>query len=77
MFFFYFRTDEERTRFTGALCGLGWNRVTSAPILPEHDIELAFDTQFDVADIAEVTLALCSRHSIESKSSPNAAVMKN
>ncbi|XP_033893578.3 ATP-dependent RNA helicase TDRD9-like [Acipenser ruthenus] len=48
------RTDEGRTRFTGALCGLGWNRVTSAPILPEHDIELAFDTQFDVADIAEV-----------------------
>ncbi|RXM92798.1 putative ATP-dependent RNA helicase spindle-E, partial [Acipenser ruthenus] len=49
-----YRTDEGRTRFTGALCGLGWNRVTSAPILPEHDIELAFDTQFDVADIAEV-----------------------
>uniref|UniRef100_A0A3B4T3V9 RNA helicase n=1 Tax=Seriola dumerili TaxID=41447 RepID=A0A3B4T3V9_SERDU len=49
------RTDEERTCYTGALCGLGWNSQTQAGVLPEHDIELAFDVKFDVEDITEVT----------------------
>ncbi|XP_041669386.1 ATP-dependent RNA helicase TDRD9 [Cheilinus undulatus] len=48
------RTDEERTRYTGALCGLGWNGQTQEAILPEHDIELAFDFKFDVEDITEI-----------------------
>ena len=47
-------TDEERTRYTGALCGLGWNSQTQEGILPEHDIELSFDVSFDVEDITEV-----------------------
>lgn len=33
---------------------MGWNPTTGAPILPEHDIELAFDVQFSVEDIVEV-----------------------
>ncbi|XP_058242140.1 ATP-dependent RNA helicase TDRD9 isoform X1 [Hemibagrus wyckioides] len=48
------RTDEERTCFTGALCGLGSKSSTHDPILPEHDIEMAFDVKFDVDDIAEI-----------------------
>ncbi|XP_019940808.2 ATP-dependent RNA helicase TDRD9 isoform X2 [Paralichthys olivaceus] len=48
------RTNEERTCYTGALCGLGWNSQAQDGILPEHDIELAFDVKFDVEDIAEI-----------------------
>ncbi|XP_062851750.1 ATP-dependent RNA helicase TDRD9 [Trichomycterus rosablanca] len=48
------RTDEEQTCFTGALCGLGSNPITHEAILPERDIELAFDVKFDVDDIAEI-----------------------
>ncbi|KAF1374862.1 hypothetical protein PFLUV_G00233470 [Perca fluviatilis] len=48
------RTNEERTCYTGALCGLGWNSQTQEGILPEHDIELTFDVKFDVEDITEI-----------------------
>ncbi|TST98546.1 ATP-dependent RNA helicase TDRD9 [Bagarius yarrelli] len=50
------RTDEERTCFTGALCGLGVNSITQEAILPDHDIEIAFDVKFDVDDIAELNV---------------------
>uniref|UniRef100_A0A8C8HQW9 ATP-dependent RNA helicase TDRD9 n=1 Tax=Oncorhynchus tshawytscha TaxID=74940 RepID=A0A8C8HQW9_ONCTS len=48
------RTNEERTSYTGALCGLGWNVQSQAAALPEHDMELAFDVKFDVEDITEI-----------------------
>uniref|UniRef100_UPI0037E94C75 ATP-dependent RNA helicase TDRD9 n=1 Tax=Semicossyphus pulcher TaxID=241346 RepID=UPI0037E94C75 len=48
------RTNEERTCYSGALCGLGWNSQTQEGILPEHDIELAFDVKLDVEDITEI-----------------------
>ncbi|XP_039992620.1 ATP-dependent RNA helicase TDRD9 [Xiphias gladius] len=48
------RTNQERTCYTGALCGLGWNSQTQEGILPEHDTELAFDVKFDVEDITEI-----------------------
>uniref|UniRef100_A0A3B3BJJ2 ATP-dependent RNA helicase TDRD9 n=1 Tax=Oryzias melastigma TaxID=30732 RepID=A0A3B3BJJ2_ORYME len=48
------RTDKERTCYTGALCGLGYNSQTKEVILPEHDIELEFDVRFDVEDIIEI-----------------------
>ncbi|XP_068435838.1 ATP-dependent RNA helicase TDRD9 isoform X2 [Clinocottus analis] len=48
------RTDKERTCYTGALCGLGWNSQTQESILPERDIELTFDVKFDVEDITEI-----------------------
>lgn len=44
---------------------MGCNPTTGVPILPEHDMELAFDVQFSVEDIMEVrpqvllTLILC------------------
>nr|XP_057945957.1 ATP-dependent RNA helicase TDRD9 isoform X2 [Doryrhamphus excisus] len=48
------RTNEEKTSYTGALCGLGWDSQTQEGILPEHDIEMAFDVKFDVEDITEI-----------------------
>ncbi|XP_077411546.1 ATP-dependent RNA helicase TDRD9 [Vanacampus margaritifer] len=48
------RTNEEKTHYTGALCGLGWNNETQRGILPDRDIELAFDVEFDFEDITEI-----------------------
>ncbi|XP_029900943.1 ATP-dependent RNA helicase TDRD9 isoform X2 [Myripristis murdjan] len=48
------RTNGERTCYTGALCGLGWDSHTQEAILHEHDIELTFDVKFDVEDITEI-----------------------
>ncbi|XP_050010728.1 ATP-dependent RNA helicase TDRD9 [Alexandromys fortis] len=50
------RVDRDGKCYTGALCGLGWNSTTEAPILPEHDIELAFDVCFNVEDIVEINI---------------------
>ncbi|KAJ8780225.1 hypothetical protein J1605_011828 [Eschrichtius robustus] len=47
------RVDRDGRCYTGVLCGLGWNPTTGAPVLPEHDMELAFDVQFSVEDITE------------------------
>uniref|UniRef100_A0A3Q3A8T5 ATP-dependent RNA helicase TDRD9 n=1 Tax=Kryptolebias marmoratus TaxID=37003 RepID=A0A3Q3A8T5_KRYMA len=52
--FMELRTNEERTCYSGALFGLGFNSQTKAAILPENDIELAFDVRFDVEDITEI-----------------------
>ncbi|XP_012579883.1 PREDICTED: putative ATP-dependent RNA helicase TDRD9 [Condylura cristata] len=50
------RVDRGGACYTGVLCGLGWNPTTRTPILPEHDIELAFDVQFSVEDIMEINI---------------------
>ncbi|XP_028294843.1 ATP-dependent RNA helicase TDRD9 [Gouania willdenowi] len=52
--FMELRNNEERTCYTGALCGLGFNKKTKEAVLPDHDIELAFDVKFDVEDITEI-----------------------
>ncbi|XP_076841783.1 ATP-dependent RNA helicase TDRD9 [Brachyhypopomus gauderio] len=48
------RTDQERTCFTGALCGLGTDFNSQEALLPDHDIETTFDVTFDVEDISEI-----------------------
>jgi len=51
------RTDEAKTRYTGALCGLGWD-VTSDEgdsALPDHDMEIMFDHSFDLHDLQLVS----------------------
>uniref|UniRef100_A0A8C7XDM4 ATP-dependent RNA helicase TDRD9 n=1 Tax=Oryzias sinensis TaxID=183150 RepID=A0A8C7XDM4_9TELE len=58
------RTDKERTCYTGALCGLGYNSQTHEVILPEHDIELEFDVKFDVEDIIEINALRMSINSL-------------
>ncbi|KAL4832989.1 hypothetical protein H8958_002063, partial [Nasalis larvatus] len=50
------RIDQNGKYYTGVLCGLGWNPTTGASILPEHDMELAFDVQFSVEDVVEVNI---------------------
>jgi ATP-dependent RNA helicase TDRD9 len=42
-----FRANSDRTRLTGALCGLGKKEDGSA-IYPDHDMELEFDTDISV-----------------------------
>lgn len=54
------RVDRAGKSYTGVLCGLGWHPASGAPILPEHDIELAFDVQFTVEDIVEVRGSCCA-----------------
>ncbi|XP_011664855.1 ATP-dependent RNA helicase TDRD9 isoform X2 [Strongylocentrotus purpuratus] len=63
-----FRTDRKMTRLTGLLCGLGWDPVTQAPMLADHDIELAFDTKIRNEDVSKmnglrfaINLALASK----------------
>ncbi|XP_032882942.1 ATP-dependent RNA helicase TDRD9 [Amblyraja radiata] len=50
------RTNRLRNIYTGALCGLGWNPISSAPSLEGHDLEVVFDVHFDVNDIIEINL---------------------
>ncbi|XP_019494754.1 PREDICTED: putative ATP-dependent RNA helicase TDRD9 [Hipposideros armiger] len=50
------RVDGDGKCYTGVLCGLGCSPTTGAPILPEHDMELAFDVQFSVEDIVEINI---------------------
>ncbi|XP_026976486.1 ATP-dependent RNA helicase TDRD9 [Sagmatias obliquidens] len=50
------RVDRDGKCYTGVLCGLGWNPTTGAPLLPEHDMELAFDVQFSVEDVIEINI---------------------
>ncbi|XP_036700017.1 ATP-dependent RNA helicase TDRD9 isoform X2 [Balaenoptera musculus] len=50
------RVDRDGRCYTGVLCGLGWNPTTGAPVLPEHDMELAFDVQFSVEDVIEINI---------------------
>ncbi|KYO45366.1 putative ATP-dependent RNA helicase TDRD9 [Alligator mississippiensis] len=50
------RVNKEGKNFTGVLCGLGWNQTPATPVLPEHEMELAFDVHFDVDDIVEINI---------------------
>ena len=55
---FVFRINKERTRITGAICGLGYIESTGYPILPEHDMEVVFDVEFSKEDIQAVIWSL-------------------
>ncbi|NWQ77822.1 TDRD9 helicase, partial [Columbina picui] len=50
------RVDKCRKDFTGVLCGLGWSQTCGAPLLPENDMELAFDVHIGVEDITEINI---------------------
>ena len=56
-----FHTDATRTRLTGAICGLGYDRERNCQSLyPEHDMEIVFDTEIDqnVSHVLEFELNL-------------------
>jgi ATP-dependent RNA helicase TDRD9 len=38
----------------GALCGLGFNKLTGQPLFPEHDMEVTFDSKITIDDLQEV-----------------------
>lgn len=45
------RMNKERTRYIGALCGLGYDPNTGESLFPEHDVEVIFDANFVLDDI--------------------------
>jgi ATP-dependent RNA helicase TDRD9 len=50
----FFRVNESRTKLTGALCGLGFDKLTGQPVFPNHDMEVTFDTEITINDLQEV-----------------------
>ncbi|KAL5008137.1 hypothetical protein ScPMuIL_013718 [Solemya velum] len=48
------RTDREKRRYTGCICGLGLDPVGSGPALPDHDMEITFDTVINMEDILRI-----------------------
>lgn len=50
------RTNPDRTEYTGALCGLGFEEGSNLGLYPDHDIEVAFDVAFDDSDIHMVNM---------------------
>lgn len=54
--FLLFRTDPQKKHLIGALCGLGWDEETGGPALPDHDMEVTFDTRIDLDDICKVLI---------------------
>ena len=48
------RTDEDRSQYTGVLCGLGWDPSTGKGLHEDHDIECTFDTVITQEDFDQV-----------------------
>lgn len=42
------------TYYTGALCGLGYDRITETSLFPEHDLEILFDVEITINDLRMV-----------------------
>ena len=51
-----FRCNSTQTQYTGAMCGIGWQKVGDNifPSLAEFDIKLSFKEKFEDEDIKEV-----------------------
>lgn len=45
------RVNAERSEYTGALCGLGYEQSTNLPLYPEHDLEVPFTISFTAEDL--------------------------
>jgi HrpA-like RNA helicase len=50
------RVNEKQNRYIGAVCGLGYDNLTKAPLYTDNDIECTFDVQIDMKDIAMVKI---------------------
>lgn len=50
------RRSEKSDAFTGAICGLGYDEDTRAPIYKDNDIECCFDVNIDSNDMVMVGL---------------------
>lgn len=42
------------TYYTGALCGLGYDRITEESLFPQHDLEIIFDVEITMNDLRMV-----------------------
>lgn len=42
------------TRYTGALCGLGFDPTTNAGLFPEHDLQIPFDAEITIDDLQDI-----------------------
>lgn len=52
------RVDKNQTKYTGVLCGCGTvpdRRNPKEAVHPDNDMEIAFDTEIDDDDIAQVS----------------------
>ncbi|GAB6026076.1 hypothetical protein CHUAL_012279 [Chamberlinius hualienensis] len=45
------RTDPKRMKYTGLICGLGYDEATGESLHPNHDMEIAFDVAISDEDI--------------------------
>lgn len=52
------RADKKNKNYSGALCGLGYDRQLKRALFVENDIELVFDVKFDSIDIDDVNFYL-------------------
>ena len=52
------RVDPKAKKYTGALCGLGFDKEAKRPIYLENDIEDVFEVDFNSADLKKVSLLL-------------------
>lgn len=50
------RRTPSGSRYAGALCGLGYNPRNRAALLPEHDMEVYFDTEISIEDMQNVSI---------------------
>ncbi|XP_077865739.1 ATP-dependent RNA helicase TDRD9-like [Saccoglossus kowalevskii] len=48
------RTDPQKRRYTGVLCGLGWDPDSNGAALPDHDMEITFDANITTDDISMI-----------------------
>lgn len=56
-FISYYRVDQKKENYIGAICGLGVDRFSDQPAMPDHDMEVAFDTNITLEDIFKVSFA--------------------
>lgn len=48
------RVDQRKENYIGAICGLGVDRFSDHPAMPDHDMEVAFDTKITLEDIFKI-----------------------
>ena len=49
------RCEKDPGQFSGCLSGLGYDPFTKQSVYADHDMEVVFDTLFDVRDIQRVS----------------------
>jgi ATP-dependent RNA helicase TDRD9 len=51
------RVDKKKKVYTGALCGLGFDKKRNSPLYTENDVEDVFEVNFDEKDLTLVNTA--------------------